>query len=124
MLTVGQDDTLPLHDLESGAAGGGARNLIARKILPIVRSRRRRRKRGRPRSTTVERCRVVRAPLLGRRDGCPDATAWRLLAFSGMRRGEALALRWRDLDVEARQVSIRRSVGLVGTKGKGFMGLM
>jgi integrase len=41
-----------------------------------------------------------------------------------MRRGEALALRWRDLDVEARQVSIRRSVGLVGTKGKGFMGLM
>ena len=36
-----------------------------------------------------------------------------------MRRGEALALRWRDLDVERARLSIRRSVGLVRTKGEG-----
>ena len=33
--------------------------------------------------------------------GCADAAAWRVLAFTGARRGEVLALRWRDLHVEA-----------------------
>src|SRR5215212_1819511 len=28
--------------------------------------------------------------------GCSDAVAWRVLAYTGMRRGELLALRWRD----------------------------
>jgi len=51
--------------------------------------------------------------------GCLDAVDWRALAFTGMRRGEALALRWRDLDVEASRVSVRRSVGLIRTKGEG-----
>jgi integrase len=51
--------------------------------------------------------------------GCSDAVAWRVLAFTGMRRGEALALRWRDLDVEGASLSVRRSVGLVRTKGEG-----
>jgi integrase len=36
-----------------------------------------------------------------------------------MRRGELLALRWRDLDLDAGRVSVRRSVGVVKTKGKG-----
>jgi integrase len=45
--------------------------------------------------------------------------AWRLLATTGMRRGEALALRWRDLDVDAGRLSVRRSVGVVKTKGQG-----
>jgi integrase len=48
-----------------------------------------------------------------------DATAWRVLALTGMRRGEALALRWRDLDVDGARLSVRRSVGLVRTKGEG-----
>jgi integrase len=48
-----------------------------------------------------------------------DAVAWRLLAYSGVRRGEVLALRWRDLDVGAARLSVRRSVGLVRTKGQG-----
>jgi integrase len=51
--------------------------------------------------------------------GCADLMAWQVLAFSGARRGEVLALRWRDLDVERRKLSIRRSVGLVRTKGEG-----
>jgi integrase len=50
---------------------------------------------------------------------CSDAAAWRVLAFTGMRRGEALALRWRDLDIDGARVSVRRSVGLVRTKGQG-----
>jgi len=35
---------------------------------------------------------------------------WRLLAMTGMRRGEALGLRWDDLDMEAGQLSIRRAL--------------
>jgi len=45
--------------------------------------------------------------------------AWQLLAATGMRRGEALALRWRDIDLEAGRVAVRRSVGVVKTKGAG-----
>src|SRR3954447_11879594 len=47
------------------------------------------------------------------------AMAWRLLAFTGMRRGEALALRWRDVDLDAGRVAVRRSVGVVKYKGNG-----
>jgi len=46
------------------------------------------------------------------------AVAWRLLAMSGMRRGEALALRWGDIDFETGRVSVRRSVGVVHIKGQ------
>jgi integrase len=44
---------------------------------------------------------------------------WRLLAVTGMRRGEALALRWRDIDLDAARLAVRRSVGVVKTKGAG-----
>jgi integrase len=47
------------------------------------------------------------------------AMAWRLIAYTGMRRGEALALRWRDVDLDAGRVAVRRSVGVVKDKGKG-----
>lgn len=46
-------------------------------------------------------------------------TAWLVLAMTGMRRGEALALRWGDVDFDAGTVSVRRSVGVVKTKGAG-----
>jgi integrase len=49
---------------------------------------------------------------------CPDAVAWRVLAFTGGRRGELLADRWRDLDMDARRLSIRRSVSVIKHKGK------
>jgi integrase len=51
--------------------------------------------------------------------GCADFVAWRVLAYTGARRGEVLALRWRDVDLEGARLSIRRSVGLVRKKGEG-----
>lgn len=45
--------------------------------------------------------------------------AWHMLAMTGMRRGEAIALRWRDIDLDAGTVSVRRSAGVVRNKGKG-----
>lgn len=51
--------------------------------------------------------------------GCSDAVAYRLLAYTGVRRGELLALRWRDLDTDAGRLSVRHSVGVVKSKGKG-----
>jgi Phage integrase, N-terminal SAM-like domain len=44
---------------------------------------------------------------------------WYVLAFTGMRRGEALALRWRDVDLDAGTVSVRRSAGVIRNKGEG-----
>lgn len=43
---------------------------------------------------------------------------WFVLAHTGMRRGEVLALRWRDIDLDAGTISVRRSVGIVRIKGK------
>lgn len=45
--------------------------------------------------------------------------AWLLLAITGMRRGELLALRWGDVDLDALTVSVRRSATLVKSKGAG-----
>jgi integrase len=44
---------------------------------------------------------------------------WRLLAATGMRRGEALALRWRDVDLDPGRLAVRRSAGVVKAKGAG-----
>jgi integrase len=65
------------------------------------------------------------APELGRFLGWADArawdlaTGWRLLAATGLRRSEALALRWRDFDLDAGRLAVRRSGGVVKTKGAG-----
>jgi integrase len=47
------------------------------------------------------------------------AAGYHLLAYTGMRRGELLALRWRDVDLDAGRLSVRRSVGVVKSKGQG-----
>jgi integrase len=52
------------------------------------------------------------------RNSRTDAVAWRVLAYIGARRGEVLALRWRDLDTDKARLAVRRSVGLVVTKGE------
>jgi integrase len=49
----------------------------------------------------------------------PLHTAWALLASTGMRRGELLALRWRDVDLARATVTVRRSVGVVRNAGEG-----
>ena len=45
--------------------------------------------------------------------------AWSLLALTGMRRGEALALRWGDVDFDGATIAVRQAVTLVKTKGEG-----
>jgi integrase len=45
--------------------------------------------------------------------------AWYVLAYTGMRRGELLALRWRDIDPSAATIAVRRSVGVVRNAGEG-----
>jgi integrase len=60
------------------------------------------------------------AAFLGWADGRADNFAlWHVLAYTGMRRGEALALRWREIDLEAATVRIRRSAGMVRVAGEG-----
>ena len=44
---------------------------------------------------------------------------WYVLAYTGMRRGEALAQRWRDVDLDAGAVRVRRSAGMVRVAGEG-----
>jgi integrase len=43
----------------------------------------------------------------------------RPLARTGMRRGEALALRWRDVDLDAGRLAVRRSLGVVKAEDAG-----
>jgi integrase len=44
--------------------------------------------------------------------------AWRTLATTGMRRGELLALRWKDVDLDAKAISVRRSAVMIRYKGE------
>ncbi len=47
---------------------------------------------------------------LGRAAGsAQDAAIFRVAAYTGLRLGELLALRWRDADFEKRLVHVRRS---------------
>jgi integrase len=43
---------------------------------------------------------------------------WRTLVMTGIRRGELLALRWRDIDLDAATITVRRSVGVIKTRGE------
>ncbi len=46
----------------------------------------------------------------------PYGPIWAMLTQSGMRRGEVMALRWQDVDFTRGLVSVRRTVGMVGSK--------
>ena len=59
----------------------------------------------------------LRAFLDWSRDNSPNHAPWHLLAYTGMRRGELLALRWQDIDLDAATVSVRRSAGVIKHKG-------
>ncbi len=45
-----------------------------------------------------------------------DAAVWVLLATTGMRRAEALGLRWGDIDLDGGRVTIRAALAYVGTR--------
>jgi integrase len=45
-----------------------------------------------------------------RAEDAQDAELIRLAAYSGLRRGELVALRWRDVDFAARKITVRRAV--------------
>lgn len=49
--------------------------------------------------------------------------AWWLLASTGMRRGEALGLRWSDIDLDAGRVDIRRTLITTDVQRKGEPGM-
>jgi integrase len=42
------------------------------------------------------------------------AALWHLCAMTGVRRGEALGLRWEDVDLEAARISVRHTIVIVG----------
>jgi integrase len=44
---------------------------------------------------------------------------WHTLAYTGMRRGELLGLRWRDVDLKTGTITVRRSAGIVRNAGEG-----
>ena len=52
------------------------------------------------------------------RDHSQNHAPWHVLAYTGMRRGELLALRWQDIDLDAATVSVRRSVGVIKHNGE------
>jgi integrase len=60
----------------------------------------------------------LRAFLYWSADKSPLHAPWHVLAMTGMRRGELLALRWRDIDLDAGTIAIRRSVGVIKTRGQ------
>ena len=42
--------------------------------------------------------------------GTPLEPAWRLAAMTGMRRGEVLGLRWRDVDLDQSRIAVRNAI--------------
>jgi integrase len=62
----------------------------------------------------------LRAFLAWSRENSDLHAAWHGAGHAGMRRGELLSLRWRDVDLDAGTIAIRRSTGLVRNKGQGF----
>jgi integrase len=61
----------------------------------------------------------LRAFLTWSRDNSEMHPAWYVLAMTGCRRGELLALRWSDIDLDAATVSFQRSATLIRNKGVG-----
>ena len=52
----------------------------------------------------------------------PHARRWRVLAYTGMRRAEVLALRWRDIDTDAATIAHRPVGGRGARQGRGREG--
>jgi integrase len=63
--------------------------------------------------------RQLKAFLAWARENSELHAAWHVLAHTGMRRGELLGLRWRDVDLDAATITVRRSAGLIRNAGEG-----
>jgi integrase len=53
---------------------------------------------------------------LAHSDGDDLAALWRLLASTGLRRGEALGLRWADIDLDGGHIAVQRALSYVGAE--------
>jgi integrase len=43
-------------------------------------------------------------------------TIWRLFAFTGMRRGEVVGLRWADIDLDGGRLTVRQTISMAGDR--------
>jgi integrase len=50
---------------------------------------------------------------LGHTAGSPRHALWHVAAFTGLRRGELLGLRWDDVDIEGHALTVRRALSVV-----------
>lgn len=102
--TVGYTHRIVSHALKDAMRAG----LLARNPAAIVNP---------PRATKPEAKTWTAeqvAAFLQHVDGDRLRALWVLLATTGMRRGEALGLKWSDVDVKAGRVTIRRALVLAG----------
>ena len=85
-----------------------ARNVADRATVP-------KRDHGRPQAPRELRCwtaEQLRA-FLDQTAGSPYGLLWRVAAATGLRRGELLGLRWDDLDLDGRTLTVRRALTFV-----------
>jgi integrase len=90
------------------------RDRVARNVASMVEPPRQERPQT-PEPLNVEECKRVLATAEGRR----NAARWTVALALGLRQSEALALQWKDIDLEAGHVSVRR--GLHRVPGQGLV---
>src|SRR3954454_1940432 len=90
------------------------RDRVARNVATLVEPPRQERPKT-PEPLNVEECKRVLAAAEGRR----NAARWTVALALGLRQSEALALQWKDVDLDAGRLSIRR--GLHRVPGQGLV---
>jgi len=91
------------------------RDRVARNVATLVEPPRQERPQT-PEPLDVDECKRVLAAAEGRR----NAARWTVALALGLRQSEALALQWRDIDLEAARLSVRRGLHRVAGQGLVF----